>query len=172
MRFFTFLGDGGLIWITIGLIFILSGSKVGRKFLKSRFNINTNKFLMYGILLLISLSISFLLCDVILKNVFQRPRPFTEYEFDLIINPPNGYSMPSGHSATSFASAFIVYKADKRFGIIAILIAVMIAISRVYLTVHYPTDVIVGAVIGCLCSYVIYLTAEKLFNKNFLKYKN
>lgn len=172
MKFFTFLGDHGLIWIIIGLTFILSESKGGKEFFKSRFNINTNKFFMYGILLLMSLIISFLLSDIILKNIFQRPRPFVDYQFDLIINPPGGYSMPSGHSATSFASAFIIYKANKKWGIIAILIAIMIAFSRLYLTVHYPTDVIVGAVIGCLCSYIIYLTGEKLFNKKFLKYKN
>ena len=110
----------------------------------------------FGFLCLIALLTEFFINDLILKNLIARPRPFIENNLDILIKPPSGYSMPSGHSASSFviAGMFLLFKQKGR--IFVLIIASLIAYSRVYLHVHYLSDILVGAFVGLAVSWIIY----------------
>ena len=134
--FLTTLGDRGLVWIGLGVLMLC-----------------TKKYRPCGITLLCALFLGFLCGNVILKPLIARPRPFTTFtEIELLIHPPGGYSFPSGHTLSSFAAAGVICYYHRRLGIAAGILAALIAFSRLYLFVHYPTDVITGALIGVLCA--------------------
>ena len=97
-----------------------------------------------------------LIGEVTIKNIVCRPRPFQELSRDiqLLIPPPSGWSFPSGHSCASFAAATAIFLRDKRWGTGALLLAALIAFSRVFLFVHYPTDVLAGSALGVACALV------------------
>ncbi|MFZ7120433.1 MAG: phosphatase PAP2 family protein [Eubacteriaceae bacterium] len=142
MVFFTTLGNKGLVYIVISLLLILN-----RKYRK------------IGIMVLVALILAAILGEGILKPIFQRPRPFINYpNVNLLIDIPPSYSFPSGHAITSFAVAGILANEFKNIKVIIYGLAILMAFSRLYLFVHYPTDVIVGATLGMMCSmFVIFL---------------
>ncbi|MFQ9847078.1 MAG: phosphatase PAP2 family protein, partial [[Clostridium] leptum] len=82
-----------------------------------------------------------------------------------LIPLPSGSSFPSGHTASSFTAAWILWKADRKFGAAGLALAVCIGFSRLYLFVHYPTDVLGGAVLGIACAQGIYLLAKRYMRK-------
>ncbi len=127
----TKLGDGGFIWIAAALFLILFP-----------------QYRKQAPYLLAALAVSFLLGEGIMKHLVERIRPFYIEEVELLIQPPGGYSFPSGHTTTSFASAMALWKINRRFGAIGFGIASSIGFSRLYLFVHYPTDVVCGIVLG------------------------
>ncbi len=135
MRFITHLGDAGAIWI-----FITIGLLVFKKTRKA------------GLCLGVSLLATAIIGNVVLKNIFARTRPFIEANFDIIINPPAGYSFPSGHTSSSFAAATAISLQCKKWAIPVFLLAALISFSRMYLYVHYPSDVIAGAILGIAVS--------------------
>jgi undecaprenyl-diphosphatase len=96
--------------------------------------------------------------------VFGRIRPFdVNTTIELLIRKPRDYSFPSGHTAVSFAVATSLYLCGyNRLCILAFVIAAMIAFSRMYLYVHYPTDIIGGVVVGIVSGYLGYVLANKL----------
>ena len=147
MLFFTYLGKTGLVWIVPGIILLFF--KKHRK---------------YGIMLLISLIITYIFGEFILKNLIGRVRPFYMIEN---INVPIAFnessSFPSVHAATSFASFWIILKFNKTLGWVALLIASLIAFSRVYLFAHYPTDILGGAILGILCAWIVLTVHQKFF---------
>lgn len=139
MPMITFLGDSGLIWILISAALLLS-----------------KKYRSAGIMALCALLINYLLGEVLIKNLIQRPRPFTEYPFmELLIAKPSSYSFPSGHTASSFAAAGILAKEFRKYRIPIYTLAVLIAFSRMYLYVHYPTDILGGIVLGLLSAKIV-----------------
>ena len=147
MPFISRLGDHGYIWIAISIIFILN-----KKYRKA------------GILALCSLFIGMILGEVLLKNIIARPRPFVEMpNIELLIPKPTTYSFPSGHTASSFAAAGAFAKIihDKKITIPLFLLACMISFSRVYLMVHYPTDIIGGIILGLLSANLAYIFLNK-----------
>lgn len=90
--------------------------------------------------------------ELILKHIVCRPRPFTvNSAIDIIIKAPSGFSFPSSHTATCFAMATAIYLFHKRLGIIAYIYASLVAFSRMYLYVHYPSDIIGGIALGIGC---------------------
>jgi undecaprenyl-diphosphatase len=98
------------------------------------------------------------LCDLIggpLKAVTARDRPFEDYSVDLIISRPSDFSFPSGHTANAFALAFSVLCFDRRYGVAAMAFATFVAFSRLYLFVHWPTDVIAGAIMAAACVFAV-----------------
>lgn len=130
----TFLGEAGLIWIVLALLFL---------WLKTRRKC--------GLKMTVSLVICLVLALLILKNVIARPRPcWINTEMEMLVKVPKDYSFPSGHTLSGIASALIIFKADRLIGIPALILAVVIAFSRLYLYVHFPTDVLAGAVLGIL----------------------
>lgn len=85
-----------------------------------------------------------------LKNLIRRVRPYEVISgLTALIEKQHDFSFPSGHTASSFAVAIILYQElPKKYGCIAIVLAILIAFSRLYLGVHYPSDVIAGAISG------------------------
>ena len=132
MPIITSLGNGGIIWILIALALIA-----------------TQKYRMAGVTILAALLMHLLIGNVILKPLIARVRPCdVNTAIELLIPRPTDYSFPSGHTMSSFAAATVIIRTDKRMGIFAMLLATVIAFSRLYLYVHYPSDVVGGIVIG------------------------
>ena len=148
MIFITSLGDTGIFWIVCGVILLI--------FKKTRTS---------GVALLFSLSIAFLLSQFVLKELVSRPRPFEAIEgIELLIGIPHGSSFPSSHATTSFASAMSLFCFNKIYGTVALVLAALIAFSRVYLCVHFLSDVIFGAILGITLGFI--LTRMLFFKKD------
>lgn len=144
--FITYLGEAGCIWIIVGIILL---------FMKK-----TRKC---GIMLLVAMLGCYLLGELLVKNLVCRPRPFMDHpEFRLLISPPSGFSFPSGHSGSSFAAAAVIFSQNRKFGIAAGILALLIAFSRIFLFVHYPTDVISGIILGIIFAVITVIMAEKI----------
>lgn len=114
-----------------------------------------------------------LLCNVTLKPLVARLRPFeiADTMRQLLIDPPSDFSFPSGHTTSSFAAATALAAARARGGLAAMILAAVIAFSRLYLYVHYPTDVIAGALIGAfsgLAAYALVWNPRKKERKHTL----
>ncbi len=137
--FFTTIVEHGELWICAGAVLLF-----------------TKKYRAAGICVLIALALSFSVSELLLKNLVCRPRPFYDNpDITLIIPPPSGYSFPSSHSAVSFASAVVIFYFNKKLGAAAIATASLVAFSRLYLYVHYPSDVLFGICIGILCGAIV-----------------
>ena len=136
-RTITFLGDGGWFWILLAVVLLIM--KKTRK---------------AGMAAAIALVIGALITNVCLKNMVARVRPYDTYSALIpIVTKPIDWSFPSGHTCASFASAVVYFRLlPKKYGIPALVLACMIAFSRLYLGVHYPTDVLAGFLIGLLAS--------------------
>ncbi len=132
-EFFTHLGDKGILFISIAILLML--------FRQTR---------KAGLSLAVALIISFILCNLVLKNVFMRIRPFDVREVEIIIPKPKDFSFPSGHSWHAFATASVLSLYYKKYSIWFYTVAFLIAFSRLYLYVHYPSDVIAGSIFGIL----------------------
>jgi membrane-associated phospholipid phosphatase len=98
----------------------------------------------------IALILDLLITNCLLKNLVARTRPYDVANFtDLIVKKPKDYSFPSGHTAASFAAVTALFmRKEKLLGSIACVVAVFIAFSRMYLYVHFPTDILGGIVVG------------------------
>ncbi len=142
----TFLGDKGLIWIIIAL-----------------FLISRKKYRKDGVLLLIALITGVIIGNLLIKNLVVRQRPcWINTDIYMLIPIPNDYSFPSCHTLSSFIAASILIKTDKRIGLPALITAVLISFSRLYLYVHFPSDVIGGAVLGTAIGITIKHFGEKV----------
>lgn len=145
----TSLGDHGTLWILTGLLLLM-----------------IKRYRKDGLLLLAALFISFLICNVLLKNLAARERPFSvNPQALLLIPPPQDFSFPSGHTSISFAAAGILYSMNRRVGAAAFIMAALIMFSRLYLYVHYPTDVIGGLVTGLFSAWLAVTFVKPLLNK-------
>ena len=130
----TFLGEAGLFWILLAILFLLW--KPRRR---------------CGMKMLAGLAGGFLLWSVGLKKIISRPRPCWINEgMEMLIRIPRDFSFPSGHSVAGFTAAVIIFRHNRRWGIPALILAALIAFSRLYLYVHFPTDVLAGILIGIL----------------------
>jgi len=140
MVFVTRLADSGAIWIILGAILLC--------FKKTR---------KCGFIVLVSLLCAFLISEFTLKPIFGRARPFNALEsIRLIIPPPSGSSFPSSHATTSFAAAIVLYRFNKTYGIYALIFAFFVAISRVYLCVHFFSDVLIGSLLGFAIGFIAF----------------
>ncbi|MGN0297813.1 MAG: phosphatase PAP2 family protein [Lachnospiraceae bacterium] len=139
MRFCTAIGNGGLIWIFFSLAFL--AKKGYRK---------------NGFILLLVLALTAFIINLMIKPLFSRQRPYERFEdHDPLIKEPFGSSFPSGHSATSFACAVTMLYLGLPFAWLGFILAACIALSRIYLFVHFPTDVLFGIAAGSLLGLVI-----------------
>ena len=104
---------------------------------------------------LAALVLDMVLCNGILKPLVGRARPFTANpSIQLLVSKPADYSFPSGHTAAAFAAVSALFFAgEKKIWKGALVLAVLIAFSRLYLYVHYPTDVLAGVLVGSICGY-------------------
>ncbi len=154
--FFTALGDEGKFWIGLSLILAVIPK--------------TRKIGLYtGAALLVQL----LLGEVMLKHIIMRERPFVQDpSIDTIIGSPFGkYSFPSGHSSASAAASVSIFLQNKKLGIPMLLIAILIMLSRLYFAVHFPTDVIAGAVLGTAVAIAVFFMLNYLTKRHLEKKK-
>lgn len=153
--FITHLGDDGILWIILGIVLLF-----------------WKKTRPIGFTMLLSLLFDFLMINVTLKDLIARPRPFVVNEAitPLITDVSPYRSFPSGHSGGSFAAMFALYKwVPKKIGIPALILAALVALSRLYVGVHYPTDILAGCVIGFMCSVWAYCLVQFVIKKKSLK---
>ena len=153
MLFFSFLGNDGLIWITVICIMLIFS--------------NARK---YAVFLVFALPVVMFLGNKVLKNLFDRPRPFHTFpDLRVLVESSGTHSFPSSHTAVAFTvlGIFIFFKL--RYKIPILIIALGIALSRIYLNVHYFWDIIGGIALGTATAYLFFLIYRKV---NFLYIKN
>lgn len=150
MKLASAVGDSGIIWIVLGLA-LLFWSKTRRG----------------GLDTLLSLAVSTAINNLIIKPLAARPRPFLTFEeLEVIIKPLASYSFPSGHACASFAAAFALTHAFKgRGGAWAYIPAVLITVSRIYVGIHYPTDILAGAILGTASAWIVCRLSQKYITK-------
>lgn len=155
MKVFTYLGEAGALWILLSIVLCI--------FAKTRKT---------GATMMLSMIVTVIIGNVILKNCFARFRPawVDEAFFNSIkyhIGIPNDYSFPSGHTmngvTASMCILFCTIKEKKNviYGVGAVVLAGIIAFSRMYLFVHWPTDIIAGAVVGLIIAIASFFIMDK-----------
>ena len=145
----SFLGDYGICGIVVGIVLVI-----------------IKKTRRTGFEVLIAMAIAFIIGNLIIKNVVARLRPYDAYEhLEPLVRRPLDWSFPSGHSTNLFACATAIFLNHKKVGVIALIIALLVAFSRLYNCMHFPTDVLAGVFIGVVCAilthYLIYPAGEK-----------
>lgn len=157
----TTLGNAGWFWIVLAVLML---------------TVLPEKYKKAGLTMAIALILSLIFCNGIMKHLWARPRAFwvvgqnfvVGNEFENlygIFNSIHDYSFPSGHSSASFAAAVSIFMWRKKEGSAALVLAALIAFSRLYFTVHYPTDVLVGTITGALYGVAAYFIVKALMNK-------
>ena len=139
MKAITMLGDKGMIWILITLALLI-----------------VRRTRRLGVICAASMVIGLLVTNLIIKNWAARIRPYELIPgLQCIVPLAKDYSFPSGHATNSLACAWVLFrKAPKKYGVPALILAILISLSRLYVGIHYPTDVLGGVVIG-ICSAVL-----------------
>lgn len=156
----TTLGNAGAVFIVLGLVLLFT-----KKYRKAGFGI------------IVALIVMLLCNDLFLKEFFARPRPFnlfdvnpekyaewgSEYIFPGLVHKPSSFSFPSGHTSSAFAAAIALLWYDRRLGIPTTIFAALMGFSRIYVQVHYCTDVIAGVISGTICALIAVLIVKFLF---------
>ena len=150
MQVITHLGDKGAFWILLTLALLIYPNRRGRRL---------------GVFCGVAMVFGLIVTNVIIKNWVARVRP---YDIDnplfqrliLIVGAEHDYSFPSGHTTNSLACAWVLFKkAPRKWGVSALVLAILISLSRLYVGIHYPTDVLGGVVIGigsaCLSIWLV-----------------
>ena len=155
MPLITLLGDAGIFWILMAAVFLF-----------------IPKYRKTGLSMGAALLIGLLICNVIMKPLFARPRPY-DFQLEhfgktikLLVATPHDFSFPSGHTLASFEAATAIMIHNKKAGIPAMVLACLIAFSRMYLYVHYPTDVLFSVCTGIAIAFL----GSWLVNKGWEKY--
>ena len=150
MPIITLFGDDGIFWIACALLLLC--------FPKTR---------KIGLGMGFAMAIGLLICNVTMKPLIARIRPYDLKEqmgvlIPLLTERMHDFSFPSGHTIASFEAATVLLKNSKKMGIPAMILAVLIAFSRLYLYVHYPTDVLFSVVAGTLIGFLGNFLAQKV----------
>lgn len=154
MAFLSDIGNAGICWILLSIIFM-----VPKKYRKTGFQ------------MMLSIIITFIIGNLILKNVVMRARPCQIEEIaaniTMLVKIPSDYSFPSGHSMNGFTAAVALLCNNKKFGIPAVIVAAGIALSRLYNFVHFPTDVFFGIILGTVVALLVcYVFKKKGWNSS------
>ncbi|KXL53924.1 undecaprenyl-diphosphatase BcrC [Anaerotignum neopropionicum] len=147
------LGNNGFLWIALAILFFFVGNR-------------KNPWRTWGILLVLCLGANALVCNVLLKPMVARVRPYDLLGLDILVSPLSDFSFPSGHTSASFAAAAAIYSMNKKWGWVAFLFAVLMGFSRIYLGLHYPSDVFGGAVLGWVVAKNVICVFERCVLKN------
>lgn len=149
MPLITRLGDSGIVWIILTLVLLCN-----------------KKYRVVGFCVAFALAIDVTLVNVIIKPLVARIRP---YEINtavaLLITKPNDFSFPSGHAAVSFAAVSALYFQRSKLWIPAMVLSILIAYSRLYLYVHYPSDVVAGIILGIFAGILAQLAVKSVLPK-------
>ena len=148
MQAITSLGDHGIFWIILTLPLLIP-----------------KRTRLAGICSALALIGSLVCNNMIIKNLVARTRPYDLIEgLRILTVKPDDFSFPSGHSGASFASAAALYRTlPRRWGVCLIVLAALIALSRLYVGVHFPTDVICGTIIGIILGLLaVWLVRDRL----------
>lgn len=155
MPLITKLGSAGAIWILTAIIMLFFP-----------------KYRKCGITLFIGLALSLFIGNIVLKPIIARPRPcWIDSTMKMLVSVPKDYSFPSGHTMASFISATIIFANSKKLGLCAFALALLISFSRLYLYVHFPSDVLGGIVIGICIGLIAILAAKMLYKYYEIKIK-
>ncbi len=134
----TYSGNNGYIWFALSIPLLI-----------------INKYRVTGFTLILAMVISALAGEVTIKHIVGRVRPCSrEFEKDLLIKHPAHYSFPSGHTSSSFAVTMVMLFMMPALFVPVLVYACLMAFSRMYVLVHYPTDVIAGMILGTVCGCV------------------
>ena len=145
----TTLGDAGILWIATAVAMVFS-----------------KKFRKCGIAVGVALLLMEITGNMGLKELIMRDRPcWIDPTVELLVKSPESFSFPSGHTFSSFASAVTIFLYHKRVGVAAIVMAALIAFSRMYIFVHFPTDILGGMVLGILVAFIARLLTNKVWSK-------
>lgn len=145
MLFITKLGDVGFIWLLIGVVLLIS-----------------KKTRRVGVVFLICLALAFVVNNLVIKPLVARPRPYTVIPELQNLLTETSYAFPSGHTNASFAAAMMLTLVYGKKGAWSYVLAGLIAFSRVYIGVHYLSDVLAGMLVGTACSLLVYFLIGKL----------
>lgn len=133
----TVLGDAGIFWIAVAVVLLFFP-----------------KYRRAGLGMGAAMIIGLLICNLTLKPLIARPRPYDylaehwNVTVKLLIDAQHDFSFPSGHTIVSFEAATVLMICHRKLGIPALILACLIAFSRLYLYVHYPTDVLASVILG------------------------
>lgn len=135
--FITNLGNSGWFWLVLSAIFVFLA-----------------KYRKIGLTALIAMLIGFIITNLCVKNMVHRIRPYEIVEgLEFIGVRPSDFSFPSGHSTCSMAASVVMYKKfSGAVGIFLLALGIFICLSRLYVGVHYPTDVAAGMIIGTMAA--------------------
>ena len=150
MPWITVLGDAGIFWMIVAAVLAI-----------------TKKYRKIGFGMAIAMALGLLVCNVTLKPLVARIRPYDFQEtlgvtINLLIEKQHDFSFPSGHTIASFEACTVILLGSRKLGIPATLLAILIAFSRLYLYVHYPTDVIASVILGTIFGIIGYLVTHKI----------
>lgn len=152
MVFVSHLGDAGFVWIIVVLTLLIS-----------------KKYRKVGIIAAVSLTVCFVTGNYLIKPLVGRIRPCNLYpDLRMIVPCLTDYSFPSMHTATAFSVSAVLFRHNKLMGIPAIILSVFIALSRVYLNLHFATDIVCGALYGIIFA----LFTDIVIKKTKLNYVN
>jgi len=151
MKVITHLGDKGAFWILLSLILMIP-----------------RKTRRMGITCGVAMVIGLVVTNLVIKNWVARVRPYELIsELELMIGRADDWSFPSGHTTNSLACAWVIFRrAPKKWGVPALIMAILITLSRIYVGVHYPTDIMAGTVIG-ICSAESAIAIVKILRGRF-----
>lgn len=149
MAFITNLDENGFIWI-LAVLLLVAWKPTRRA----------------GIACALALLLVTVLANVVIKPLVARPRPYIALGLPLLIPPPAGTSFPSAHAASSFAAATVLFlRCPDWIGWPAMVLAALIAFTRLFFTVHYFTDVAAGALLGIACALFVLWLLRNWFPK-------
>lgn len=150
---FTSLGNAGMLWIVLSLAMVCW--RPTRK---------------AGILALLAMALGLLVTNLTIKPLVERPRPWLDLPITPLVVEDDPHSFPSGHTCAAFAAGLSWLRAlPWKWGrVLAAVMAVCMGLSRLYVGVHYPSDVLAGAVIGSACAWIawkLYTAWERKHHK-------